>query len=112
MWLCHKEITAKIGCRSYITILRLKKKYEETGKVKNKKHSGRPCKLNERKERTIIRHLITGEYSNTVQLTKSLQINEKVEVSVETVCRTLKKNGLFSKIKRKKPLLSKKYRKK
>ncbi|GBB90234.1 hypothetical protein RclHR1_17100003 [Rhizophagus clarus] len=31
-----REIVAKVGCKSHTTIVRLKKKYEETGKVQNK----------------------------------------------------------------------------
>jgi transposase len=107
-----REIATKIGCGSHTTILKLKKKYKKTGKVENKKYSSQLYKLNKRKKCTVIRCLITGECSNAVQLTKTLQINEKVEVNVETVCRTLRKNGLFSRIKRKKPLLSKKHCKK
>jgi transposase len=61
-----REITAKISCGSYTTILRLKKKYKETGKVENKKYSGRLYKLNKHKEHIVIRHLIIGEYSNTI----------------------------------------------
>lgn len=39
----------------HTSILRLKKKYEETGSVKNKQVSGRPQKLTERDERTVVR---------------------------------------------------------
>ncbi|GET03339.1 IS630 family transposase [Rhizophagus clarus] len=79
-----REIAAKIGCKSHVTILNLKKKYEETSKVEDKQRSGQPRKLNERNERTIIRRLMTNE--------------------------SLKRNGLSARVKRKKPLLSKKHR--
>jgi len=107
-----REIAARIGCGSHTTILRLKKKYEETGKVENKERTGRPRKLNERDERTIIRRLAGGECSNAIQLARSLQINENLEVSADTVRRALRRNGLVSRVKRKKPLLSKKHREK
>ncbi|GBB92711.1 hypothetical protein RclHR1_20450005 [Rhizophagus clarus] len=105
-----REIAAKIGCKSHVTILNLKKKYEETSKVEDKQRSGWPRKLNERNERTIIRRLMTNECSNAVQLKKSLQINDEINVSSNTVRRALKRNGLSARVKRKKPLLSKKHR--
>jgi transposase len=107
-----REIAAKIGCGSHTTILRLKKKYEETGNVKDKQRPGRPPKLNERNERTIIRRLLTGECTTAVSLTKSIQVNEDIEVSAETIRRVLRKNGFAARAKRKKPLLSKKHREK
>ncbi|CAB5174680.1 unnamed protein product [Rhizophagus irregularis] len=50
---------------------------------------------------------MTNECSNAVQLKKSLQINDEINVSSNTVRRALKRNGLSARIKRKKPLLSK-----
>lgn len=93
-------------------ILRLKKKYEKTGNVKDKQRPGWPPKLNERNERTIIRRLLIGEYTTAVSLTKSIQVNEDIEVSAETIRRVLRKNGFATRAKRKKPLLSKKHREK
>ncbi|CAG8707681.1 13490_t:CDS:1, partial [Rhizophagus irregularis] len=68
--------------------------------------------LNERNERTVIRCLLTGECTTTVLLTKSIQVNEDIEVSAETIPRVLRKNGSAARAKHKKPLLSKKHRKK
>jgi len=53
---------------------------------------------------------MTNECSNAVQLKKSLQINDEINVSSNTVRRALKRNGLSARVKRKKPLLSKKHR--
>ncbi|GBC04377.1 hypothetical protein RclHR1_05650005 [Rhizophagus clarus] len=105
-----KEIAAKIGCESHTTILMLKKKYEETENVENKKRSGQSRTLNERYEHTIIRRLANGKCSTAILLTKSLQVNENIEVSADTVCRILRRNSLVSRVKHKKPLLSKKHR--
>lgn len=107
-----REIAAKVGCKSHTTISRLKKKYEETGKVENKPGSGRPRKLNERDERSLIRRLMTKECTTAVQLQKSLKTSDNIEVSTNTVRRALKRNGLVARVKRKKPLLSKKHREK
>ncbi|GES88361.1 IS630 family transposase [Rhizophagus clarus] len=76
-----REIAAKIGCKNHTTILRLKKK-----------------------------RLANRECSTTISLTKSLQVNENIEISADTICRILRKNGLVSRVKCKKPLLSKKHR--
>lgn len=63
-----REIAAKVGCKSHTTIVRLKKKYEETDKVQNKSSSGHPYKLNERNKCNIIKSIIIRECSNTVQI--------------------------------------------
>ena len=93
-----REIAAKLGCKSHTTILRLKKKYEETGNVEDKPRLGRPRMLNERHERTIVRRLVNGECSTAISLTKSLQVNENIEVSADTVRRILRRNGLVSRV--------------
>ena len=97
--LTTREVTERIGCGSYSTIVRLKNKYKETGKVDNKHCSGRSRKLNECDERTIIRRLMNKECSNAVQLQKSLKTNDKIEVSTNTVRRALGKNGLVARVK-------------
>ena len=94
------------------TILRLKKKYDETGEVKNKPPPGRPRLLTSRDERILVHRIMTDECSTAVDVQKSLKVNEKLEVSTNTVRRALKRNGLKARSKTKKPLLSKTYRKK
>ena len=42
-----REIATKVDCKSYTTILRLKKKYEKIDKTENKSDSGYSRKLNE-----------------------------------------------------------------
>jgi transposase len=85
---------AKIGCKSYTTISRFKKKYEKTGKVKNKPDSGHPRKLNERNKRNLVRRVITRECSNAIQLQKSLKTIDNVEVSSNTIRKALRRNSL------------------
>ena len=94
------------------TILRLKRKYDETGTVQNKLLKGRPRLLTERDERKIVRKIMVNECSTAVDIQKSLKVNEKIEVNANTIRRTLKRNGLSSRVKRKKPLLSKTHWKK
>jgi hypothetical protein len=47
---------------------------------------------------------------NAIQLTKTLKVNEEIKVCLETIHRVLKRNGLMSAVKYKKPILSKKHR--
>ena len=89
----------------------MKKKYEETGSVKDKKRIGRPSILTKRNERTIIRRIMSNDCTTAVDVKRSLKVNEKIEVSANTIRRVLKRNGLRSRVKQKKPLLSKKHRK-
>ncbi len=50
-----REVTTKLERNiDHTTILRLNKKYKETGKVENKPLPGRPRKLTERDERSIV----------------------------------------------------------
>ncbi|GBC09282.1 hypothetical protein RclHR1_08740002 [Rhizophagus clarus] len=108
-----REIAAKVGCKSHTTIVRLKKKYEVTGKIQNKSSSGHPCKLNEHEKCNIVRSIMTKECSNAVQIQKSLKVNDNIKVSVSTVHRALKRNGLLvARVKHKKLLLSRKHCKK
>ncbi|CAB4485157.1 unnamed protein product [Rhizophagus irregularis] len=50
--------------------------------------------------------------TTAILLTKSIQVNEDIEVSAETIRKVLRKNGFAAREKRKKPLLSKKHREK
>ncbi|GBC07226.1 hypothetical protein RclHR1_07310018 [Rhizophagus clarus] len=61
-----REIAAKIGYESHTIIVKLKKKYAKTGRVKDKPRLGQPRMLNEHNERTIIRRLANGECSNAI----------------------------------------------
>ncbi|GBC09495.1 hypothetical protein RclHR1_08900009 [Rhizophagus clarus] len=100
--LSTREVAKKIGCASNTTILRIKKKYEETGNVENKPRSGRPRKLNERDERILVRRLATEECSNAVQLQKSIKTYNNIEVSANTVRRALKRSRRSSILSEKK----------
>jgi transposase len=109
----YRQIAIRIGENVQpSTIQRLKKKYDETGKIKNRPPPGRPHLLTSRDERTVICRIMTNECSTAVDVQKSLKINEKIDVSTNTVRKTLKRNGLASRTKTKKPFLSKTHRKK
>ena len=102
-----REVAEKLGNVDYTSILRLKKKYGETGQVENKEGQGRKRILEERNERVLIRRIMTDEAPTVVALQKSLKINEKINVSANTIRRALKRHGMMARVKRKKLLLFK-----
>jgi transposase len=90
------------------SVVRIKKKVETTGSVKDLPKSGRPRIFTGRNERNIINMLVSGECSTAVDIQKNLKTHAKINVSTNTVKRTLRRNGFSSRIKRKKPYLKKK----
>ena len=95
---------------SQSTVIRIKQCKVTTGTFKNKPKVGRPRLLTGRHERKVLRFITTGECTNAVAIQKNLKTEENIEVSDSTVKRTLRRNGLSSRIKRKKPYLRKKHR--
>lgn len=92
------------------SVIRMKKKVEETGSVKDLPKTGRPRIFTGRNERNVVRLITTGECSTAADIQKKLKSDDQIDVSVCTVKRTLHRNGLSSRIKRKKPYLKKKHR--
>jgi len=92
------------------TVIRIKKKVETTGSVKDLPKPGRPRIITGRDERNVIRHILNGECSTAVDIQKRLKTDGKFDVSVSTVKRVLRRNGFSGRIKRKKPYLKKKHR--
>ena len=92
------------------TVIRIKQKMKSTGFLKDLPKSGRPRTFTERDERNIIRMLSSGECSTAVDIQKKLKTDCKITVSDNTVKRVLRRNGLSSRIKKKKPYLKKKHR--
>jgi len=66
---------------------------------------GRPRLLSARDERQIVKRVTAGEASTAVQAQQQLGTVTKGDVSVQTVRRVLRCNGLRAHIKPKKPLL-------
>ena len=94
------------------TVIDTRKRMQVTGNLHDKQRSGRPRLLSKRHERRIVRYISSGECSTAVDIQKKLKIDDQIDISAETIRRILKKNGLKSKIKCKKPYLSKKHQKK
>lgn len=83
-----------------------------------KKHStklpdpklGRPLILDQMDERYISRLAVTGKCSTAKKISKELEINAGITASPKTILRCLKRNGINSRYKIKKPQLSKSHR--
>jgi transposase len=71
---------------------------------------GRPHLLSDADKRKITRDITSGNYDTAVQVTAGLANNTGVVVSVNTVRRVLRKNGMYSTKKIKKPMLSRRHR--
>lgn len=67
--------------------------------------NGRPRILSERQERFLVRMFATGNFLNAVEASRKLKNEYNIRVSAQTVRTTLKRNGMQSRIRRKKPLL-------
>lgn len=95
---------------SQSTVIRTKQRKDISGTFKNKPKPGRPRLLTGRNERKVLRLIATGECTNAVAIQKKLKIEEQIEISESTVKRTLRRNGLSARVKRKKPYLKKTHR--
>ena len=73
---------------------------------------GRPSKLSDTDIRYALRLIGSGKVDDAVQVTKSLQNITNQPLSAQTVWNRMKKVGMKSMVKRKRPLLTKKYMKK
>ena len=95
---------------SHASVIRIKQRYEKTGCFDVIPKSGHPRILTERHDRNIARLIKSGECSNAVQVQKNLISNENITISSNTVRRSLKRQGLAARVKKKKPLLLKRHR--
>ncbi len=82
--------------------------YSKKINFKPKSQKGRHKILTEREENFVITQISTGKSADATQLTKELKQRFDINCSRNTVARVLKKNGLKSAEKKKKPLLSQK----
>ena len=67
--------------------------------------AGRPSKLNDRMERAILRVVRDNPRQSAVKMNRQLKIDQEVEVSDQTVRRSIKRHWYNNRIARKKPLL-------
>src|ERR1700735_2750900 len=76
-----------------------------------KASGGRPSKLSEQDICYAIRLIGTGKAENAVQVTKALQDSTNQSLSAQTVRNGMKEVGMKAVVKKKRPLLTKKHRK-
>ena len=95
---------------SQSTVIRIKQRKDKNGTFKNQPKPGRPRHLTGRNERNVLWLISSGKCTNAVSIQKKLKVEEQIEVSESTVKRTLRRNGLNSRIKRKKTYLRKMHR--
>jgi transposase len=74
--------------------------------IKSKGKAGRPKLLSERDGNFCLNQMTTQKCKTVVQLSKEIDRRFNIKVSTDTISRTLKKKGLKSGEKKKKPLLS------
>jgi transposase len=107
--------TREIGLKEGVgnsTVSRIIKKKKETGDLNNKPKSGQPRLLHKPDERRILRYINSEECITAVDIQKKLQVDYKMQISADTICRTLKKIGFESRVRKKKPYLKKEHRQK
>jgi len=81
---------------NHTTVLRIKKRKEETGSFNVIPKPGRPKILTERHDRNIARLIKSGECSNAIQVQKKLISDENMFVSPNTIQRSLRRQGMVA----------------
>ena len=76
--------------------------------IQKRKKMGRPKKLSDRDETFCVKEITSGRSPTATNVSKTLTARFGIKVSPDTVARVLKKRGLKSGEKKKKPLLSQK----
>lgn len=97
----HREISSRLRVPRSTVALQAKKM-----NFKTKSKAGRHKILSERDENFCVKQISTGKILTVVELTKELKNRFDISASTDTVARALKRKGLKSAEKKKKPLLS------
>lgn len=104
----YGQISALLGVpRS--TCSDIVRRFGERGSVKDKISPGRPRILDERDDRDIVRKLNNQSTSTAAAIGRELR-SMGMQLSDDTVRRSLQRQGLQARVKVKKPLLTKKHR--
>ena len=106
----NQEIAVATGL-SVSGIQKIFRTVKQTNSFKDRPRSGRPPKLSDRNNRTIVRMLKNKETQTATNISKALKTSHKIEVSRFTVARALKSLGYACRIKKKKPKLTEKHKK-
>jgi len=106
-----REVAVQEGVNQS-SVVRICKKFNETGNFDDRPKSGRPKSLSERYERKLLRYIRSEECSTAVEVQSKFRVDEGIVISAETIRRIFRKNGLVARTKKKKPYLKKTHRKK
>ena len=102
----NSEIARRLGCsrKKFIDAINL---FNDTGSLSNKKRKSRERKTTPREDAAIARIAKLNPFVGAPKIKEQIAQNLKLDLSVSTVKSRLRKNKLFGRVARKKPLVSK-----
>ena|SRR5688572_1917611 len=106
----NAEIATSTGL-SVRGIQKINSTVKVTHSFKDRPRTGRPPKLTDRNCRSIGRMVKKKETSTATAITKALKTSHNINVSRQTVSRSLKSMGYACRIKKKKPKLTERHKK-
>jgi transposase len=86
------------------------KRVQNTGSFKDASRSGRPRKLNERDRRVVVGILRNSTSKTAEAIRREAAAHHNMNVSTQTIRRSLKQAGYASYVKKKRPFLTKKHK--
>jgi transposase len=89
---------------------RICKRVKETGSFKDKPHTGRPSKLTDRDRRHIVGILRNNKEKNAEAIRKEAAATFNVKLCRNSIAKVLKESGYVCRVKKKKPLLTKRHK--
>ena len=98
-------VSAGLGVSPSV-ISRLKQRYRATGRVKERRRSGRPRSTDVRTDRYIVRQAVTSRTNTAKRIKSLLRVTTNVHISVNTVRRRLRAAGLASRVPARHPRLT------
>ena len=104
-----RSIAAREGV-SNVTAWKTGKHRDKDRGYKDLPRPGRPRLFTRRAERRIVRLMTSSKCNTVVEVQAHLRTKENLHVSVNTIRHTLQRNGLVARVKKKKPLLTKRHR--
>ena len=107
--LSYREIANRVGC-SLGAVSHIVRKQKETGTVQDRPIPGRKRVTTTREDRAIVRISLADRRKTAPAIKADVETYNGLHVSISTVKRRLKESGLRAYRVRKKPLLTKKHR--
>lgn len=94
------------------TVAKVIQKFKTDGTAaKVQRRTGRPRKLTPRQERLVMRKVEENRHASAQQVSKEVETEIGVNVSRDTICRTVQRNGMHGCRPRRKPLLKPSHKK-